>query len=576
MNFMAVKCCFLLGFIVCIITSIPSYAESPEDSIRMNMQRMKGPELLLAHSNLCRLAAAGDDSDKELACLRAFIEEANLQGDAEAEGQARSMQMMCYYNYYMPDSLKMALPENLRFMGKHALWDHYYNSWNTLVELYIYEDRLQTALREAEKMYADARRNKSNYGVGVSAYCVGGIYQTMGRFGEAKKSLEESVDALSKEEDISLLLSAYNALGETLDGMGAYEELRSVAVVWKEVLDRYKMEAEAKGYTPSLGGRYLYCMLAAAVAEIETQHYDKASELLGKAEMYANGRKQIARFKLLQVQARYYVATNQYEKALACNNENMSSLVSIGDSVSLLTVQLQQADIFLAAEQYKAAAELYKEVIPRKDKLRNTELATQLDELRTIFEVDKLTLKNKITTNRFYFAVLCSILLLVMVILIVLYSSRLRRKNRILYDTIVQSQKLQDNLFFPNELIPEGRLDNDEVLFRNLCKLMLKEQLFRDPLIKRDDLAARLTTNRTYLADAIRKYADGLTFTEYLNRYRLRYAATLLSGNPDLSINEVGDDSGFNSRSTFNRLFRDYFGMSPSEYRSISREKKRE
>ena len=163
-----------------------------------------------------------------------------------------------------------------------------------------------------------------------------------------------------------------------------------------------------------------------------------------------------------------------------------------------------------------------------------------------------------------------------MVILIVLYSSRLRRKNRILYDTIVQSQKLQDNLFFPNELIPEGRLDNDEVLFRNLCKLMLEEQLFRDPLIKRDDLAARLTTNRTYLADAIRKYADGLTFTEYLNRYRLRYAATLLSGNPDLSINEVGDDSGFNSRSTFNRLFRDYFGMSPSEYRSISREKKRE
>ena len=45
--------------------------------------------------------------------------------------------------------------------------------------------------------------------------------------------------------------------------------------------------------------------------------------------------------------------------------------------------------------QYKAAAELYKEVIPRKDKLRNTELATQLDELRTIFEVDKLILKNR-------------------------------------------------------------------------------------------------------------------------------------------------------------------------------------
>jgi len=576
MNFLPVKLCFLLEFIVCLITSVPTNAASPEDSIRMSMQQMKGQELLQAHSNLCRLAAAGDNPDKELTCLRAFIEEANRQGDAEAEGQARSMQMMCYYNYYMPDSLKKALPVNLRFMGKHALWDHYYNSWNTLVELYIYEDRLQTALREAEKMYADARRNKSNYGVGVSAYCVGGIYQTMGRFGEARKSLEESVEALSKEEDISLLLSAYNALGETLDGMGNFEELRRVAVVWQEILDRYKKEAEVKGYTPSLGGRYLYCTLAAAVAEIETKQYAKASQLLEKAEQYADGRKQIARFKLLQVQARYYVATHQYEKAIVCNKENMNSLVSIGDSVSLLTVQIQQADFFLAAGQYKAAAELYKEVIPRKDKLRNAELTAQLDELRTIFEVDKLTLKNKITTNRLYFAAVCSALLLVVVILIILYNRRLRRKNRILYDTIVQSQKVQDNLFFPNEQIPEGRLDNDEVLYRKLCQLMLKEQLFRDPQMKREDLAARLNTNRTYLADAIRKCAEGLTFTEYLNRYRLRYAATLLTENPDLSINEVGDDSGFNSRSTYNRLFRDYYGMSPSEYRSISKEKKRE
>ena len=43
-------------------------------------------------------------------------------------------------------------------MGQHGLWDHYYNSWNTLVELHIYEDDLQTALLEADKMYKDARK----------------------------------------------------------------------------------------------------------------------------------------------------------------------------------------------------------------------------------------------------------------------------------------------------------------------------------------------------------------------------------------------------------------------------------
>lgn len=145
------------------------------DSIRMQMKHLTGEHLLQAHSNLCRLAAGEDNLDNELATLRAYIKEADLQNDVEAEGQARSMQMMCFYNYDMVDSLKNALPNNLAFMGQHALWDHYYNSWNTLVELYIYDDNLQTALQEANKMYADAKKKNSNYGIGVSAYCMGSI-----------------------------------------------------------------------------------------------------------------------------------------------------------------------------------------------------------------------------------------------------------------------------------------------------------------------------------------------------------------------------------------------------------------
>ncbi|UBH65447.1 AraC family transcriptional regulator [Porphyromonas endodontalis] len=44
--------------------------------------------------------------------------------------------------------------------------------------------------------------------------------------------------------------------------------------------------------------------------------------------------------------------------------------------------------------------------------------------------------------------------------------------------------------------------------------------------------------------------------------------------NPNLNINEVEYQSGFNSRSIFNRCFRSYYSMSPSEYKVISKEKK--
>ena len=104
-------------------------------------------------------------------------------------------------------------------------------------------------------------------------------------------------------------------------------------------------------------------------------------------------------------------------------------MTAAGDSVSLLTVQMQQADLYTEAGRYKEAAEMYRAIIPHKDKLRNTELANQLDELRTLFEVDKLTLRNEVITTRLYLSLIIVALLLVAVILYIIYTRRLRRKT---------------------------------------------------------------------------------------------------------------------------------------------------
>lgn len=552
---------------VCAVTSV--------DSIRREMKHLKGKELLQAHSNLCRLAAAQDDMAYELRCIRDFLAEALKQKDADAEGRARVRQLYCYYNYDKPDSILFYLPETLKSLKKNRMWEYYYNAWSVLVERYMYEEKLQTALVEARKMYADAHAVNSNYGLGVSSYDIGSIYQTMGRFREAEKSLTESIATLSKEEDISQLLSAYNALSETLDGLGEYGRLRATTEKWKNVLDKYREEALRKGYTQPLNGRYLYCTLAAAVAEIETANYSKAYKLLKQAEIYAEGRKAVAQYKLLQVEARYYAATKQYAKAIACNRKNMEIITASGDSVSLLTVQTQQADFLLKAGRYKEAAELYNEILPHKDRLRTTELANQLDELHTIFEVDKLTLRNEIITTRFYLSLIIGLLLLLTLILYIIYMRRMHRKNRALYDSILQYRRVQDEVESSEKAIPEEQLDREGRLYRQLCELMQTREVYKDTALNRDILAEQLGTNSVYLADAVRKYADGATVNEFINSYRLRRAASLLTGNPDLNINEVEFLSGFNSRSTFNRCFRTSYGMSPSEYKVISKEKKK-
>ena len=392
---------------------------------------------------------------------------------------------------------------------------------------------------------------------------------------ESSKSYEKAILFLSKEEDATNLLYAYEGYSEVLDGVGDYKLLRTITVDWKNVIDRYKSKYEKEGNDIStLNSVYRYCYLAMATAEMETGNMDNAGRLLREAEKLTEGCPSIARVSLLREKGRYYELKKEYDKALACNDERIKLDQSMKNSLGLLDAKQQRARFLMSAGRPAEAALLYQKILPERDSLLTAQTAGQLNELSTLYKVDELTLEKKLATNYLYAAMVCIAFLFTTIVIYFVYTHRLRRKNRVLYDTIVQSQKMQDDLYISHEQISENQLSNEEVLYRKLCKLIQGEELFKDSQIKREDLAAKLGTNRTYLVDAIKQCTDGLTFMEFLNRCRLRHAATLLSEDQDKPINEVGDVSGFNSRSTFNRLFRDFYGMSPSEYRAISKEKK--
>lgn len=63
------------------------------------------------------------------------------------------------------------------------------------------------------------------------------------------------------------------------------------------------------------------------------------------------------------------------------------------------------------------------------------------------------------------------------------------------------------------------------------------------------------------------KQYTGFTFCDYLNYRRIKEAELLLT-QQECSITEVALQAGFTSISTFNRLFKQMKGCSPSEYRS--------
>lgn len=68
------------------------------------------------------------------------------------------------------------------------------------------------------------------------------------------------------------------------------------------------------------------------------------------------------------------------------------------------------------------------------------------------------------------------------------------------------------------------------------------------------------------------KKSTGLTLTEYMTKFRLAKAKTLLL-DPSLRISEVVFAAGFGSVSQFNSVFRRQEGVSPTEYRKMKRGK---
>lgn len=100
-----------------------------------------------------------------------------------------------------------------------------------------------------------------------------------------------------------------------------------------------------------------------------------------------------------------------------------------------------------------------------------------------------------------------------------------------------------------------------------LERLFSEERLWLNPRLTINDVAQALGTNRTYLSDYL-NHRLGTTFYEYVNAYRIRAAAEqLLSPSCTLTIEAVAESCGFNSVSTFRRVFIRRYGCTPNRYR---------
>ena len=84
-----------------------------------------------------------------------------------------------------------------------------------------------------------------------------------------------------------------------------------------------------------------------------------------------------------------------------------------------------------------------------------------------------------------------------------------------------------------------------------------------------DDVAALLEAPKSAISQAIND-GLGMNFRTFVNTYRVEAVRGAIDQNANLTLVGVALDQGFNSKATFNRVFKQMTGVTPREYASLS------
>lgn len=104
---------------------------------------------------------------------------------------------------------------------------------------------------------------------------------------------------------------------------------------------------------------------------------------------------------------------------------------------------------------------------------------------------------------------------------------------------------------------------NDEILMQKVMKV-INEHL-ADPALNVEMLAANVGMSRVHMHRKLKELANQ-SARDFIRTIRLKQAATLLS-EKNLTVSEVAYATGFSNLSHFSNSFRDFYGVSPTEYK---------
>ncbi|MFK8007869.1 MAG: helix-turn-helix domain-containing protein [Saprospiraceae bacterium] len=113
------------------------------------------------------------------------------------------------------------------------------------------------------------------------------------------------------------------------------------------------------------------------------------------------------------------------------------------------------------------------------------------------------------------------------------------------------------------------RIDDETAneLLKKLKKVITEKEIFKNPNLKLKDLAAEIEIPAHQLSQLLNDNL-GKNFALFINEYRIQAAQKILATNHQFSLEGIGQEVGFSSKSTFFATFKKMKGVTPSQFKN--------
>lgn len=461
-------------------------------------------------------------------------------------------------------------------------------------ESYALSSRLMDAANMVTATLAYSRRIGDTSLEANMMYVQGIIWNRMGLYEKSYKIIEDAISIFNGKTDIGskLRISAIlDMLADFYTDTGLYEKAWQVCERRSNFLNSFENSDEIN---PILIDR-MYGV-----------YYSKMAYLSLKLNRHALANDYYLRYKATRMSGTlmgaleinpYLMLIGQYEDVIS-NNKAFFLTTDNADTVSVVYRRslLQDAISFKRLGKYEYAyrcLEKYNNIIESYrrniDANRLFELYKAADYIR--YEAGIEAARNELKSRQNLIVALFVLIgfLTLFLIFILMERMMLRKKNRDISRLIVELNKSMESsvneleksddvrsaevvesagLKSPEEVFSKADLNkmSNEALFRRFDSIVMNERLYLDYNLQRDYYASVMGVDRNRFATVIKEATDGGNLSTYLNNMRLNYSVTLFREHPEMSISEVSDASAIPNISTFYRLFKEKYGLSPKMF----------